>query len=263
MINSRITKTIRENILLEYFRRETLSHEATGKTLAIFENGLSSWEQLSMRVVVEDPINIVSFIIGFVYLLFLDIKLLPIVIIYMVLVASVTIVAQKYISPLRVKQRKAREDRSRIFVRSIMEKKTIVFHNAFEYEQRNLEASQNIFIGYNDRIGVIGMPVYRFPQTLLDIIRIIVACFFAYEIIHARGSLIDLVTSGIVFGLIDRYFQSLVDSYQIYTEQYVTLKRLWDFLDESPIFARMYEGDIFAPKNGEVELKNLTYSYPE
>jgi ATP-binding cassette subfamily B protein len=67
----------------------------------------------------------------------------------------------------------------------------------------------------------------------------------------------------VVFGLIDRYFQGIVDSYQIYTEQYITLKRLWDFLDESPVFTRLHEGKTFIPQHGNIEFKNITYSYNE
>lgn len=62
-IAARISKTIRENILAEYFRRQTLSYEATGKTLSIFENGLNAWETLSIRLTIEDPINVLSFIV--------------------------------------------------------------------------------------------------------------------------------------------------------------------------------------------------------
>lgn len=86
-----MTQVMRENIMVEYFRRETLSHEATGKTLAIFENGLSSWQAIAMRLTVEDPINIVSFIIAFGYLLFLNITLFPIVLFYMIAVTTVSI----------------------------------------------------------------------------------------------------------------------------------------------------------------------------
>jgi ABC-type bacteriocin/lantibiotic exporter with double-glycine peptidase domain len=260
---ARIAKTIRENILTEYFRRQTLSHEATGKTLSVFENGLNSWEQLSMRLTIEDPINISSFFIGFTYLLFLNVKLFPIVLIYMITIVTVTILAQKYLRPIRTEQRKIREERSRAFVRSIMEKKTIVFHNAFDYEQANLEKYQGAFVETVDRGMKIGIPVYRFPQILLDIIRIVIACIFAYEVLHGGGTIIELVTSGIVFGLIDRYFQGIIDSYQVYTEQYITLKRLWDFLDESPVFTRLHEGNTFTPKSGNIEFKNVTYAYSE
>lgn len=195
MIVSRITKTVRKNILGEYFRRETLSQEATGKTLSIFENGISSWEQIVTRLMMEDPINISSFVIAFVYLLFLNAKLLPIIVFYMVVVASVSIVAQKYLNPLRKAQRKIREDRSRAFVRSIMEKRTIVFHNAFEYEQEHLEKIQNDFVRKVDQAMKIAMPVYRFPQAFLNIIRAVVACFFAYEVLRNNASLVELVTS--------------------------------------------------------------------
>lgn len=183
-ITARIAKTIREKILTEYFRRQTLSHEATGKTLSVFENGLNSWEQLSLRLTIEDPINIASFFIGFAYLLFLNIKLFPIVLIYMITIVTITVLAQKYLRPIRIEQRKIREDRSRAFVRTIMEKKTIVFHNAFDYEQAILEKHQMSFLETVDRATKIGIPVYRFPQILLDIIRIVIACIFAYEILR-------------------------------------------------------------------------------
>lgn len=244
-----MVQIMRENVMIEYFRRETLLHEATGKTLAIFENGLNSWQAIAMRLTVEDPINITSFIIAFGYLLFLNITILPIIVFYMTAVTVVSVLSQRYLNPIRKERKKIREDRSRVFVRSIMEKRTIVFHDAFEYERKNLEKYQKLFMENADRDANISGPVYRFPQVLLNIIRIIVACFFAYEILHARSSLTELVTSGVIFSLMDQYFQNLVDSYQLYTDEHITLKRLWDFLDESPIFTRMYEGDVFIPKH--------------
>lgn len=214
-----------------------------------------------MRLTIEDPINIASFIIALGYLLFLNIALLPIVLFYMATVATVSIWSQKYLEPIRKARRKIRENMTQVFVRSIMEKRMVVFHNAFEYEQKNLEKYHTLIRENADRDANISGPVYRFPQTLLNIIRVVVGCFFAYEILHARSSLTELVTSGVIFGLMDQYFQNLIDSYQIYTDEYITLKRLWDFLDESPVFTRMYEGGVFVPKHGSVELKNVSYAY--
>lgn len=262
-ITARVSKTVREKILSEYFRRETLSHEATGKTLSIFENGEKAWEQLAMRITTEDPVNIISFIVGLGYLLSLNIKLFPIILLYMVLVVSVSIISQKYLKPLRIIARKLREDRNRTFVRSVMEKRTIVFHNAFEYEQANLNKYQTLIVKNTDKFAGINGPLYRFPQFLLNTIRVVVGCFFAYEVLHSHSSLAELVTSGVVFGLMDQYFQALVDSYQIYTDQYITLERLWDFLDESPVFARMYEWQVFVPKNEEVCFRHVSYTYNE
>lgn len=103
----------------------------------------------------------------------------------MIIIISVVVLAQKSVRPIRLEQRKIREDRSRAFVRSVMEKKTIVFHNAFEYEQENLKKHQTAFLETVDRSTKITIPVYRFPQTLLDIMRIGIACIFAYEILYS------------------------------------------------------------------------------
>ena len=105
----RASREIRRRILAAYLTKETSIHTPTGKTLSIFENGIASWLNLSIRMTMEDPINIISFIIGFGYLIYADIGMLPIALGYMTVVLLLSAFIEKRIRPLTEARRKAKE----------------------------------------------------------------------------------------------------------------------------------------------------------
>lgn len=82
----------------------------TGKVLTIFENGLSSWVTLSNKVTIDDPISIVSFLMGLAYLIYTDIGMLPIALGYMIVMVMFSLYIQKKSKPYMQERRKAKED---------------------------------------------------------------------------------------------------------------------------------------------------------
>lgn len=235
-----------------YFTKEVSIHAPTGKTLSIFENGMGSWVALSLRMAVEDPINIISFIIGFGFLVYTDIGMVPIALGYMLSVALFSRFIQRKAHPLNEERRRAKEQGGRVFVRAIMEKATALMNGAFGYEAARLASVSDRVVAAVERHSLITVPGYRIPAYLLDLMRLVTALFFAHRAIQGEATVADIVTAGLVFGLLDKYFQGLLDSYQIYSEEYVTLARLWSFLDSIPEFTHLVSGQKFQPKRGEV-----------
>ncbi len=133
-VSVRASRVIRQQLLESYFKKELSLQTPTGKVLTIFENGISSWLTLSNRAVIDDPFGIVTFFIGFGYLIYTDIGLMPIALGYMAVVALISHFVQIKVQPLREERRKAKEDGGRVFVRAIMEKATALMNGAFEYE---------------------------------------------------------------------------------------------------------------------------------
>lgn len=103
------SREIRKRILDEYFTKEVSIHAPTGKTLSIFENGMGSWIALCLRMTVEDPINLISFAIGFGYLVYADTGMVPIALGYMLAVALLSSFIQRKVKPLNEERRKAKE----------------------------------------------------------------------------------------------------------------------------------------------------------
>lgn len=170
---------------------------------------------------------------------------------------------QGKIEPLRKERSNFFEQRSRIFVRSIMERKIVLMYNAIDYEKKQLALKEDQIQGNVDRLALIRVPLYRVPAFLLDTIRLLVILFFAYQITRGQASVGDIVASSLAFGLLDRYFQGLIDSFQIYSDEMTNFTRLWEYLDGIQDFKRLEEGERYIPKKGEVEFVNVDFSYPK
>ncbi len=61
--------------------------------------------------------------------------------------------------------------------------------------------------------------------------------------------------------ILDSYFGRLLDSYQIYTDEYITLQRLWNFLDTIPNFERLTKGNVFVSKNSDIVFDHVNFTY--
>lgn len=143
-----------------------------------------------------------------------------------------------------------------------MEKATALMNNAFDFEKERLRVASDRVVLAVKKLSRITVPGFRIPDYLLNIIRVITALFFAQRVANGDATIADMVASGLVFLMLDTYFQRLLDSYQMYVDEYVTLERLWSFLDSTPDFVRLKNGDEFVQKHGEIRFENVSFAYP-
>lgn len=260
-VESRMLREARRRAFAEYLRKEISVTEATGKTIALFENGILSWVRIAQLFLVEFPLNVTAFAAVFCYLAFTEIWLLPIVAVYVVVTLWLMLGFQGRIEPLRKLRSQLFEGRSRTFVRAIMERRTVFMYGAADDEASRLSDWESRISENVDALANIRMPLYRFPQLFLDAIRIAVVLTLAYFISRGEAEMGDLVSASIAFGTLDKYFQGLVDAFQSYADEQTNYRRMREYLAAMPDFSRYREGATFVPNGGGIEFRDVTFSY--
>lgn len=238
-LESRMLYEVRKRVFSEYLGKEISVSEATGKTIALFENGIASWIRLVDQVVLEFPINTSAFIAVFSYLIVTQLQLLPIICIYVLGITFLMLSFQKKIEPLRKARSTLFESRTRMFVRSIMERRTVFMYGAVDQEIQHLANIDSNIVEVTDNLARIRVPLYRIPQHFLEIIRMTVVLTLAYLSLQGSAKIGDVVAASVAFGFLDKYFQALIDSFQIYSDEQTNFLRLREYLDTMPRFHRL------------------------
>ena len=99
------------------------------------------------------------------------------------------------------------------------------------------------------------MPLYRFPQFFLDFLKMSVVLTLSYFVITGRAQMGDVVSASIAFGILDKYFQGLVDSFQSFADEQTNYRRLREYLDGMDEFRRYREGAPFIPGKGDLSFE--------
>lgn len=84
-------------------------------------------------------------------------------------------------------------------------------------------------------------PVFWGTRYILDIVRAITIIAIGYSITIGKSTAGDIVAFGLVFMLMDRFFQMILDLYQTLVENQVYVSRLWNFLDTFKDLTRLHE----------------------
>lgn len=260
-VESRMLREARRSVFAEYLGKEVSVSEATGKTLSLFENGIASWVRMASTLVIELPLNVLAFAAVFSYLVMTRPELIGIVLAYVTVIAAVMVSFQKVIEPLRKKRVSMFEGRSRTFVRSVMERRTVFMYGAVGDELSNLSKWEGRIEENGDALATIRVPLYRFPQFFLDAVRISVILVLAHFVAKGEAEIGSVVSASVAFGLLDKHFQGLVDSFQTFSDERTNFVRMRDFLDSLPNFERYRNGKTFVPGKGGISFENVSFSY--
>lgn len=262
-VESRMVRDIRRRVFSEYLGKEVSVAEATGKTIGLFETGIFSWLRITALLSIEFPLDITAFVAVFCYLAYTEVWLLPIIAVYVVVTTALMFGFQGKIEPLRKLRTKLFEGRSRTFVRAIMERRTVFMYGAVTDELGHLARWETDIQKNVDELANIRMPLYRFPQFFLDFLKMAVVLTLAYFVVSGRAQMGDLVSASIAFGILDKYFQGLVDSFQSFADEQTNYRRLREYLDDMADFDRYREGAVFVPEIGKMEFENVSFAYVE
>lgn len=81
-------------------------------------------------------------------------------------------------------------------------------------------------------------------------------------ILQGQASPGQLVIVGTVFMVISRYYNSILESFQTFQENFIHIEELWKYLDALIPFTGYSEGKTFTPKSTGIEFQNMSFAYP-
>lgn len=253
-------ETVRKLFLID----DTASlHAGIGKRLTIVQAGVTNWGTFIIAFITDLLLNVFFLIMGIVYIGFTSTGALPFVFWYMVVVGFLVIKKQKTTQPFFKKRQELMEESNRIMARMTMEKQTILLNGGQEQEKNLFMSISKTILQTTHDIEWKIVWVFWWTRYILEIFRIVVIVFIGYNIAHGTASAGDIVAFGLVFTIMNQFFQTILDQYQTLTENYTYVERLWNFFDRFQDMERLNNGEVFQSGKGDIVFQDVSYAYPE
>ena len=148
-------------------------------------------------------------------------------------------------------------------VRLIMSKFEVLINNKITQEQERLARQRDRVIDarHKDWNGII--VAYFTPRMLAEIMRGIIYVYVWLWVLEGRFTIADFVLLIMIIELLRHALGSLTAVYRQYAQDFLYVKRLWNMFDHLPEMQGVYEGQPFVYQAGNIELRQVTYTYTE
>jgi ABC-type multidrug transport system fused ATPase/permease subunit len=253
----RATFLLKDNIAFE--------SQGTGKIQSIIENGLSIWARFfndSLWYVIR---ILSTVIVGIFVLQKMGIEYIIAFVFFLILTTTVY-------SYLRIKKysidlahREIRNEYSANSVRTIMSRAEILFADNTEKEARKLyDLKMKEFRNgiQADKWGFWSVASASGLSLLLPFFGPVF--FILYD---PRGLTTETVAILVTFIVFSTKLSSMIWNFVYFIGQamdsFPDIKKLWDFLDNTPDIVGYNTGDLFIHKRGDIKLTNTSFSYNE
>lgn len=164
----------------------------------------------------------------------------------------------------RLKRKDVSVERSRFFTKLVMSKFEILLNNKTEKDLSTMEWITEKLIHYSKKSHAFSMGSWQVSRILIGCFTIYMAADFWKKGMQTgvTPELIGQVaiSAGLMAALMS-YFNILIEWYTTFTKEFVHIEKLWDFIDNTPPIRWYDSGDIFHFKKGDLDIKNLTFSY--
>lgn len=235
----------------------------TGKVQSIFESGLQAWSQ----VVNESLWHILKLVISLALGIFIMIQMSWWLILLFISLLLLSLTVMIYFKSKKFKldllEKDVRNKTVSLSVRSIMSRSEILFSGQIEKDTDLLVNLKNLSYKMRsgtDKYGTLSVAPSEVSFLILPFLGVSLYIFY-------NGGVVD--TSSVVILTAFVYFSikmsQIVISLILYLygaiSQFVDVKKLWDFLDETPDIKNYETGKEFVHGNGKIEMRDVNFSY--
>ncbi|MDD2907123.1 MAG: ABC transporter ATP-binding protein [Candidatus Gracilibacteria bacterium] len=234
-----------------------------GKIIAILENGRFRWSEsladsfekgIGLFILLSYVFYITSshgiyYTIGFLILLFLSV--------------SILVVVNNYQFRYRRRRSEIRNNRLRLITKVLMSKNEILQTDRINSEIEKIETYSNEMSGINLDMSNGRTIQNRIMPLFISISLFVFVSFFGRFVISGEMTLSQFVGITSIFLVINSAIGNFIVFYLNLTKEFIDIEKLWDFFENTPKLQGYDEGNEFIYKKGDIEIKNLTYSYFE
>lgn len=254
-----LEKNYRKQIIL----KDNLALEklGTGQLQSITQKGMFSWAEANWQIMYQIPRAIMTIGAG-IYLTF-KFQLLYALIFVGAISISVIVYAflKKKQMLFKEKSNDLDTEQTAHTIRTIMSRSEIVLSN-------NVDKEVDRLYGYELKQLPITRSISRY-DVLLDITTtsfgmimpflLVLSLIFTNKFISTDTTLIvSLVYFASRFTFL---MYNLTWTIQVFSDRYPQIKAFWDFLDKTPTFDAYDVGNRFVHKQGDIELKDISFRY--
>jgi ABC-type multidrug transport system fused ATPase/permease subunit len=254
-----LEKKYRSKILLKSGKE--FESKGTGFVQSVVEGGMQNWSDGAHAILFQIPRVLITFGVGIyvsakVSLVFVLSYLLP-----LIFVISFASWLRRKKLVYSEKANDIANIRNALSVRSIMSRQEIVFAGKEKDEVKNISE----LILKQRQIELDGHKYQYFSEVVIDAAGILLPFIIAASfVLFADMSTLDSVfmvafiffASRLTFAIWQIMY--LINEFLI---KYPKVKKLWQFLDETPEIKNYETGKMFEHKNGEIILENIFFTY--
>lgn len=257
--------------LLEQKYRPVILHKdnlvyekvGTGKVQSIVENGISTWARTVNDMLWYGSRVIMTFAIG----LFVISKVNSFLIISFTLLFLLTFVfliyfrKKKYL--LDLKQKEIRNQYNEASVRTIMSRIEILYSSKSTKESINLYnmmMKQFVLGNKTDKYGFYSVVPAEALFLLLPYVGTSLYLFI-YNPTLTPALTILLVSFVYFTSRMSAMIWNFIQFIYLAIDNFPDIKKFWDFIDNVPQLQNYEDGKVFVHEKGEIELKNISFSY--
>lgn len=233
------------------------------KIIAILENGRFRWSE-SLADSIEKGMSLFIllsyvFYITFSHGIYYTIGFLSL----LVLSVSILVVVNNYQFRYRRRRSEIRNNRLRLITKILMSKNEILQTDRISSEIEKIE-------NYSKEMSQINLDMSngrtiqnRIMSFFISISLFVFVSFFWRFVVSGDMTLSQFVWITSIFLVINSAISNFIVFYLNLTKEFIDIEKLWDFFENTSTLQGYDEWKKFKYKSGNIEIKNLTYSYYE
>lgn len=233
------------------------------KIIAILENGRFRWSE-SLADSIEKGMSLFIllsyvFYITFSHGIYYTIGFLSL----LVLSVSILVVVNNYQFRYRRRRSEIRNNRLRLITKILMSKNEILQTDRISSEIEKIE-------NYSKEMSQINLDMSngrtiqnRIMPFFISISLFVFVSFFWRFVVSGDMTLSQFVWITSIFLVVNSAISNFIVFYLNLTKEFIDIEKLWDFFENTSTLQGYDEWKKFKYKSGNIEIKNLTYSYYE
>ena len=253
----------------KYFKKSILKDPVymdkigSGKLQSIIKAGIRAWGQSNYGILYGLTRVVTGILTGVYIILNFDAKYIP----YFLLIIIISCSGYYFASKKKLKyDNKIVEIENEIdkdYIRVMMSRQEVILAINENKEGDNLISMTKLQLKEENVASVYEHVSEVFTSGILSVLPVIGVLFLIQDI--------ELNPTNAVFLIAFIYFATRFSS-TIYNliwvvsqifDYYPKMKKVWDFIDETPDFENYYKGEKFAHGNGSIELNDINFSYDD
>jgi ABC-type multidrug transport system fused ATPase/permease subunit len=149
----------------------------------------------------------------------------------------------------------------RVFVRTILEKQLIQLARRTESELQKDTLLSKQFTRESQAIDIYNAFSWWLSRIAVDIFRVGAIMYIAFAISRGEAQIGEIVIIGMVFATINRYYDSLLASFQFFQDQFIHIEEFWKYIDALIPFIGYQKGSTFISSRGGLKFDDLDFAY--
>ncbi len=251
-------KYLKKFVRLDQEKTESLG---TGRIVSILQKWVDELTLSLMGVIAQSTRIFVVLVFGFFFTRWIPLKLVLWGIAIIVIIFGIIVYLNKYTTFYRKQRKENNVNTVGILAKIIMSKFEILQNNSVTQELNKMDMFSNHSWWLARKQNFWWAILFQGPKFLLSFI--IVSCYYylGMRVFGNTYNLSDMIGILTVLALFEVTLRDSIEYYEGFTESFVHIEKLWNFIDTTPEIEWYDTGKKFEFKRWDYEIKKLFFSY--